>query len=96
MSGEPGQPQNADYSWAPSLPATMQAAGLTSVEAHGTVELLKGGTQEAELLAMTVEAVRQRMPDDAIVDASIQRLRDPSAFEPGIIWYSAWGHRVEP
>jgi 2-polyprenyl-3-methyl-5-hydroxy-6-metoxy-1,4-benzoquinol methylase len=86
---------NADYAWAPSLPATMQAAGLARVEGCGTVDLVKGGTQEAELLAMTVEAVRQRIPANVNVDAGIARLRDPSAFEPGVVWYEAWGHRDE-
>jgi 2-polyprenyl-3-methyl-5-hydroxy-6-metoxy-1,4-benzoquinol methylase len=84
---------NADYAWAPGLPATMQATGLTGVEACGTVDILRGGTQEAELLALTVEAVRPRIPADASIDAGIERLRDPTAFEPGIVWYSAWGRR---
>jgi SAM-dependent methyltransferase len=86
---------NADYDWAPSLAATMQAAGLTGVEACGTVEIVRGGTQEAELLALTVEAVRPRIPASANIDAGIERLRDPTAFEPGIVWYTAWGYRQE-
>jgi 2-polyprenyl-3-methyl-5-hydroxy-6-metoxy-1,4-benzoquinol methylase len=84
---------NADYAWAPSLPATMQAAGLTRVEACGTVDIIQGGTQEAELLALTVEAVRPRIPANEPIEAGIARLRDPTAFEPGIVWYSEWGHR---
>jgi 2-polyprenyl-3-methyl-5-hydroxy-6-metoxy-1,4-benzoquinol methylase len=87
---------NADYAWAPSLPATMQAAGLTKVEACGIADLVQGGTQEAELLALSVEAVRPRISADAtVVDAGIERLRDPTAFEPGIVWYTAWGYRKD-
>jgi SAM-dependent methyltransferase len=84
---------NADYSWAPGLPATMHAAGLIGVESCGTVDIVQGATQEAELLALTVEAVRPRIPADASIDAGIERLRDPTAFEPGIVWYTAWGRR---
>lgn len=84
---------NADYDWAPGLPATMQAAGLTGVEACGTADVVQGGTQEAELLALTVEAVRPRIPADASINAAIERLRDPTTFEPGIVWYTAWGRR---
>jgi hypothetical protein len=54
---------------------------------------LRGGTQEAELLALSVEAVRPRISADESNDAGIKRLRDPTAFEPGIVWYTAWGYR---
>jgi hypothetical protein len=84
---------NADYAWAPRLASTMQAAGLTQVQACGTVDVVRGGTQEAELMALTVEAVRPRIPTGQDIDAGIERLRDPAAFEPGIVWYTAWGYR---
>ena len=85
---------NADYAWAPRLAATMQAAGLTGVEACGTADVVQGGTQEAELLALTVEAVRPRIPAEATIDRGIEHLRDPNALEPGVIWYTAWGRRT--
>jgi 2-polyprenyl-3-methyl-5-hydroxy-6-metoxy-1,4-benzoquinol methylase len=85
---------NADYAWAPRLAATMQAAGLTRVEACGTADVVQGGTQEAELLALTVEAVRSRIPAEANIDRGLEHLRDPAALEPGVVWYMAWGRRT--
>ncbi len=84
---------NADYAWAPGLPATLQAAGLTDVEASGHADLVRGGTPGAELLRLTAEAVRDRIPPEVDIDAGLDQLRDPTAFEPGVVWYSAWGRR---
>jgi SAM-dependent methyltransferase len=84
---------NADYSWAPGLPATLQAAGLTDVEASGHADVIRGGTQEAELLHLTIEAVREGIPADVDVDSAVGHLGDPTALEPGVIWYHAWGRR---
>jgi SAM-dependent methyltransferase len=84
---------NADYGWAPGLPATLQAAGLTNVEAFGYADVVRGGTPEAESLRLTVEAVRERIPANVGIDAGLNRLRDPTAFEPGLVWYTAWGRR---
>jgi hypothetical protein len=66
---------------------------LTDVEASGHADVVRGGTPEAELLGLTLEAVRERMPDDVDIDPGLDRLRDPSAFEPGVVWYHAWGRR---
>jgi SAM-dependent methyltransferase len=84
---------NADYAWAPALPATLLAADLTNVEASAHADLVRGGTPEAELLRLTVEAVRERIPTDVDIDSGLAHLRDPTALEPGIVWYSAWGRR---
>jgi SAM-dependent methyltransferase len=84
---------NADYDWAVALPATLVAAGLTEVEASGDVDLVRGETPAAELLGLTVEAVRERIPAEIDVDAGLAVLADPAAYEPGIVWYSAWGRR---
>jgi SAM-dependent methyltransferase len=84
---------NADYEWAVALPATLQAAGLTAVEARGDVDLVRGGTPVAEFWRLTVEAVRVRMPDDVDVDAGLKVLSDPATFEPSFVWYTAWGRR---
>lgn len=84
---------NADYMWAPALPATLRAAGLTDVEASGRAEVMVGGTPVAELLRLTIEAVRHRIPDNVDVDSGAETLRDPAAIEPGIIWYTASGRR---
>jgi len=86
---------NADYEWAVSLPATLQAGGLSSVQLVGNVDLVRGSTPEAEFWRLTVEAVRERMPDDIDVDAGLAVLSDPDALEPGFIWYTAWGRRTE-
>jgi len=84
---------NADYEWPVSLPATLQAAGLVAVDARGDVGLVRGATPEAEILRLSVEAMRGRMPDDVDVEAGLKVLVDPTSFEPGIIWYTAWGKR---
>jgi SAM-dependent methyltransferase len=84
---------NADYDWAVAVPATVQAAGLVAVDARGDVDLMRGGTPLAELLRLTVEAVRARAPDDVDVDAGLRVFGEPAAFEPSIVWYTAWGRR---
>lgn len=84
---------NADYDWAVALPATLVAAALTEVESSGDVDLVRGKTPAAELLGLTVEAVRERIPGDIDVDAGLAVLADPRTFEPGIVWYTAWGRR---
>jgi hypothetical protein len=86
---------NADYEWPPSLAATMKAAGLGAVEARGDVGLVRGATAEAEILRLSVEAMRERMPDDIDIEAGLKVLDDPMSFEPGIIWYTAWGQRKQ-
>lgn len=85
---------NADYDWAVSLPATLRAAGLSAVQSAGDVDLVRGGTPEAEFWRLTAEAVRERMPPDVDVDAGLAHLSDPIALEPGFIWYTAWGWRT--
>lgn len=84
---------SADYDWAVALPATFVAAALTEVESSGDVDLVRGETPAAELLGLTVEAVRERIPGDIDVDAGLAVLADPRTFEPGIVWYTAWGRR---
>jgi hypothetical protein len=84
---------NADYDWAVNLPATVQAAGLTAVEACGEVGLIRGGNRVAETIRLTFEAARDRMPDDIDVEAGLKLLDDPATFEPNFIWYTAWGRR---
>jgi hypothetical protein len=34
------------------------------------------------------------MPDDIDIEAGLKVLDDPTSFEPGIIWYTAWGKRT--
>ncbi|HSV39305.1 MAG TPA: class I SAM-dependent methyltransferase [Nocardioidaceae bacterium] len=85
---------HADYEWAVSLPATLQEAGLANVEAHGDVDLVRGGTAVAEFWKLTVEAVRERIPGDIDVDAGLRVLDDPRAYEPSFVWYTAWGTRT--
>jgi SAM-dependent methyltransferase len=84
---------NADYDWAVALAATLQGAGLTAVEAHGEVDMVRGATPVAEFWRLTIEAVRERVPDDVDVDAGLKVLADPATFEPSFVWYSAWGRR---
>jgi hypothetical protein len=83
----------ADYAWAPRLPATLQSAGLADVEAIGRADVLRGGTPAAEFLAVTLEAVRDRISPAVDVDAGVAWLRDARTVEPGFVWYTAWGYR---
>jgi SAM-dependent methyltransferase len=86
---------NADYEWPVSLAATLEAAGLGAVQARGDVGLVRGATPEAEILRLSIEAVCERMPDDIDIEAGLKVLDDPTSFEPGIIWYTAWGKRKQ-
>jgi hypothetical protein len=83
----------ADFRWAPKLLPTVTAAGLSDVSGSVTAELIRGGTPGAEVLALTVEAVRARVAPGTDIDSGLQHLRDPAALEPGLIWYTAWGRR---
>jgi SAM-dependent methyltransferase len=84
---------NADYDWAVGLAAEFQAAGLVDIGSCGRAELVQGGSQEAELLRLSLEAVRDRASEGSDFDAGIRLLRDPSVFEPGAVWYAVWGRR---
>jgi SAM-dependent methyltransferase len=84
---------SADYAWAVALPAALHAAGLSEIEACGDAEVVRGMTPQAELLRLTIEAVRERVPAGTDIDSGLEVLRDPDAFEPGVVWYSAWGRR---
>ena len=84
---------NANFMWAPALPATLEAAGLTEVEAEGKADVVRGGTPEADVLGLTVKAVRERIPVDVDIDAGLDLLNDPTTLEPGVVWYYAWGRR---
>ena len=86
---------NADYDWPVSLAATLEAAGLGAVEAQGDVGMVRGATPEAEILRLSVEATRGRMPPDIDIEAGLEVLDDPTSFQPGIIWYTAWGQRKQ-
>jgi SAM-dependent methyltransferase len=86
---------HADYGWAVAIASAFQAAGLTDIETSGEADVVRGGTPEAELLRLTIEAVRPRVPAESDIDSGIELLRDPTSFEPGIVWYAAWGRRPE-
>ena len=85
---------HADYAWAVTIASAFRAAGLTDIEASGTAAIIRGGTREAELFRLTIEAVRERVPPETDIDAGIQLLLDPNSFEPGIVMYSASGRRA--
>jgi hypothetical protein len=55
--------------------------------------MVRGATPVAEFWRLTIEAVRERVPDDIDVDAGLKVLADPATFEPSFVWYSAWGRR---
>jgi hypothetical protein len=84
---------SADYLWAVALPQALHDAGLENIEWRGDAQLIRGGTPEAELLRLSVEAVRERIPPGVEIDAGLEILKDPNTFEPGVVWYSAWGRR---
>jgi SAM-dependent methyltransferase len=84
---------NTDYDWAVGLAAEFEGAGLVDIGSRGRAELVQGGSKEAELLRLSLEAVRDRAPAGSDFDAGILLLRDPSVFEPGAVWYAVWGRR---
>jgi len=84
---------NANFLWAPALPATLESAGLTNVEATGKADVIRGGTPEADVLGLTVKAVRERIPREVDIDNGLKVLDDPATLEPGVVWYYAWGRR---
>ena len=56
--------------------------------------MVRGGTPEADVLGLTVKAVRERIPDEVDIDAGLDLLNDPTTLEPGVVWYYAWGRRA--
>jgi SAM-dependent methyltransferase len=84
----------ADYSWALELPQALLEAGLTDIGAVGEAAVVQGGTALAELIHLTLEAVRTRVTAVSDLDAAGEIYADPNIFEPGPIWYSAWGKRI--
>ncbi len=86
---------HADYGWAVAIASALHEAGLTDIETSGAAAIVRGGTPEAELLRLSIEAVRERVPAEADIDSGIQLLRDPNSFEPGVVMYSAWGRRAK-
>jgi SAM-dependent methyltransferase len=57
---------SADYLWAVALPQAFHDAGLVDIEVFGDAQVIRGGTPEAELLRLSVEAVRERVPPMSI------------------------------
>ena len=84
---------SADFRWAPKLLPTLVAAGLTDVDASAAADVVRGATDLAEVLALTVEAVRGRVTDEPGVDAGLRILADPKTLEAGLVWYCAWGRK---
>ena len=83
----------ADYSFALELPQALLDAGLTDIGAVGEAASIQGGTALAELIRLTLDAVRTRVPAASALDAAAEIYADPNIFEPGPIWYSSWGKR---
>jgi SAM-dependent methyltransferase len=83
----------ADYLWAVGLPYALQAAGLVDVDASAETDFARGGSPLAELVGLTIGAVRPRIPAGVDIDAGIDLMGDPTSFEPGPVWYAAWGRR---
>ena len=68
---------SADYEWAVALPATSQAAGLTSVDAHGEVDIVRGATPVADFrrLELPAAAVASDRFDDGAALFDVVRER---------------------
>jgi SAM-dependent methyltransferase len=82
---------NADYEWAIGLAAALQAAGLKDIEGSGRADVVQGSSRHAEFLLLSLEAVQDRLPPGTDMEAATGLLRDPAVFEPGVVWYAAWG-----
>jgi SAM-dependent methyltransferase len=84
----------ADYTFALELPQALFEAGLTDIGAVGEAATIPGGTALAELIQLTLEAVRPRVTAVSDFDAAAEIYADPNVFEPGPVWYAAWGKRA--
>ena len=77
----------ADYGWAVGLAQAFRDAGLVVIRADAASDVVQGATALAELVALTIEAVRPVVPIDVDIDSAINLLEDPDTFEPGPVWY---------
>ena len=83
----------ADYGWAVGLAQAFRDAGLVDIRADAASDVVQGATALAELVALTIEAVRPLVPIYVDIDSAIKLLEDPDTIEPGPVWYSATGTR---
>jgi SAM-dependent methyltransferase len=83
----------ADYEWAVGLAPAFAEAGFIDIEATVDSDMVQGATPMAQLVQLTVEAVRQRVPAGMNIDPGIAVLDDASVIHPGPIFYCATGRR---
>jgi SAM-dependent methyltransferase len=85
--------------YGPSLPARMQALGLTEIGAEGRIFSWTGGSPGAWVIRSGIEQLREailatgRISDDEVA-ADLARLDDPAfAFTSPLLW-AVWGRRA--
>jgi hypothetical protein len=83
-----------DPEWARDLPARLDALGLRDVDAELEGQLFRGGSGPAEFWSLTWEQVRERIGDDAVLDAGQADLADPQRWFHGPVKVVAWGYRA--
>ena len=87
-----------DCFWARALPKVVPELGLSNVSGEGDFSLLQGGSEIAELFALTAEQVREQMLGTGAIDAekmdrALNLLSQPSFWAFGGGGVSVWGRR---
>jgi len=81
-----------------TLAAEVRSLGLDDVGLEVDTAVVKGGTALARWYAMTIDAVRnglrsQGVIDDDELDEIIESLADPALLEPGFTFHAVWGRK---
>jgi SAM-dependent methyltransferase len=83
--------------WARSLPRLLANGGLCDVGGSADVPLFPGGSETAELFALTWDQALERVTLDSesrvAVERARQELDDPDRWFPAVALVAAWGRR---
>ena len=87
-----------DYEWTRRFPEPLQRHGYREVGAAAIAPILQGSTPIARFWSLTLETLRPRIVEAALVSDAVlddaRRLRaDPEFWDFGAGWVAAWGKR---
>jgi SAM-dependent methyltransferase len=80
------------------LPAALEEAGLSGVEADGQVKVIRSGTPQAEFFRLSIRSLRERIVAvggvaGERVDAYVERMGQPGMTMLSAIMVGCWGTR---
>ena len=92
------QAAHADPDYGIKLPVALEQAGLVDVGYEARVPVVRTGTPDVEMIALTLEQLQPRLQaDDELsaedVDDTLRALRTPGGTVLSTIMVSAWGRR---